>query len=39
MNDLFLKIIEKLAKKSGKPVWEVEEVDHSEVKKKIVSTI
>ena len=27
--------IEKLAKKAGKPRWEVEEVDHSDVKKKI----
>ena len=27
--------IEKLAKKAGKPRWEVEEVDHSEIKKKI----
>ena len=27
--------IEKLAKKAGKPKWEVEEVDHSKVKKKI----
>ena len=27
--------IEKLAKKAGKPKWEVEEVDHSSVKKKI----
>jgi polyribonucleotide nucleotidyltransferase len=27
--------IEKLAKKAGKPKWEVEEVDHSDVKKKI----
>ena len=29
--------IEKLAKKAGKPKWEVEEVDHSEIKKKIAS--
>ena len=28
-------VIEKLAKKAGKPKWEVEEIDHSEVKKKI----
>ena len=27
--------IEKLAKKAAKPRWEVEEVDHSDVKKKI----
>ena len=27
--------IEKLAKKAGKPKWEVEEIDHSEIKKKI----
>ena len=27
--------IEKLAKKAGKPKWEVEEIDHSNVKKKI----
>ena len=30
-----IKAIEKLAKKAGKPKWEVEEIDHSEVKKKI----
>ena len=30
-----IEIIEKLAKKAGKPTWEVEEIDHSEVKKKI----
>ena len=28
-------VIERLVKKVGKPKWEVEEVDHSEVKKKI----
>ena len=27
--------IEKLTKKAGKPKWQVEEIDHSEVKKKI----
>ena len=27
--------IEKLVKKAGKPKWEVEELDHSEIKKKI----
>ena len=27
--------IEKLAKKAGKPKWELEKVDHSKVKKKI----
>ncbi len=32
-----IKAIESLAKKAGKPKWEVEEVDHSEVKKKIAS--
>ncbi len=32
-----IEAIEKLAKKSGKPKWEVEEVDHSNVKKKIAS--
>ena len=30
-----IEAIEKLAKKAGKPKWEVEEVDHSSVKKKI----
>ena len=30
-----IKAIESLAKKAGKPKWEVEEVDHSDVKKKI----
>ena len=30
-----IEVIEKLAKKAGKPKWEVEEIDHSEVKKKI----
>ena len=30
-----IEAIEKLVKKAGKPKWEVEEVDHSEIKKKI----
>ena len=30
-----IEVIEKLAKKASKPKWEIEEVDHSEVKKKI----
>ena len=30
-----IEAIEKLAKKAGKPKWEVEEADHSETKKKI----
>ena len=30
-----IEAIEKLAKKVGKPKWEVEEIDHSEVKQKI----
>ena len=30
-----IEAIEKLAKKVGKPKWEVEEVDHSKIKKKI----
>jgi polyribonucleotide nucleotidyltransferase len=30
-----IETIEKLAKKAGKPKWEVEEIDHSDVKKKI----
>ena len=30
-----IEAIDKLAKKAGKPKWEVEEIDHSEVKKKI----
>ena len=30
-----IEAIEKLAKKAGKPKWEVEEVDHSEIKKNI----
>ncbi len=32
-----IKAIETLAKKAGKPKWKVEEIDHSDVKKKIVS--
>ena len=31
-----IEVIEKLAKKAGKPKWEVEEVDHSEIKNKII---
>ena len=31
--------IEKLAKKAGKPKWEVEEVDHSNVKKQIADKV
>jgi polyribonucleotide nucleotidyltransferase len=34
-----IEAIEKLAKKAGKPKWEVEEVDHSEIKKKIASVV
>ena len=34
-----IKAIEKLAKKAGKPKWEVEEVDHSDIKKKIASAV
>ena len=30
-----IETIEKLAKKVGKPKWEIDEVDHSEIKKKI----
>ena len=33
-----IKAIESLAKKAGKPKWEIEEIDHSEVKKKIAGT-
>ena len=29
-----IEAIEKLAKKAGKPKWEVEEIDHSELKRK-----
>ena len=32
-----IEAIEKLAKNAGKPKWEIEEIDHSEVKKKITS--
>ncbi len=32
-----IKAIESLAKKAGKPKWEIEEVDHSDVKNKITS--
>ena len=32
-----IKAIESLAKKTGKPKWEVEEIDHSDLKKKISS--
>ena len=31
--------IKKLAKKAGKPKWEVEEVDHSDIKNKIASAV
>ena len=31
--------IEKLVKKAGKPKWEVEELDHSEIKKKIAENL
>ncbi|OUW73850.1 MAG: polyribonucleotide nucleotidyltransferase [Pelagibacteraceae bacterium TMED216] len=34
-----IKTIENLAKKAGKPKWEVASVDHSEVKKKIASAL
>jgi polyribonucleotide nucleotidyltransferase len=34
-----IEAIEKLAKKAGKPKWEVEKVDHSEIKKKITKTV
>jgi polyribonucleotide nucleotidyltransferase len=34
-----IKAIESLAKKAGKPKWEVEKIDHSEVKKKIASAL
>ena len=30
-----IKAIESLAKKVGKPKWDIEEIDHSEIKKKI----
>ena len=34
-----IEAIEKLAKKAGKPKWEIEEIDHSDVKKKIASEV
>jgi polyribonucleotide nucleotidyltransferase len=34
-----IETIEKLSKKAGKPKWEVEEVDHSDIKKKIASIV
>jgi len=34
-----IETIEKLAKKAGKPKWEVEEIDHSDLKKKIASAV
>ncbi len=34
-----IEAIENLAKKTGKPKWEVEDVDHSEVKKKIAKAL
>jgi polyribonucleotide nucleotidyltransferase len=34
-----IKAIESLSKKAGKPMWEVEEVDHSDVKKKIAGAV
>ncbi|MDC3157228.1 polyribonucleotide nucleotidyltransferase [Candidatus Pelagibacter bacterium] len=34
-----IEAIEKLAKKVGKPKWEVEEVDHSDIKQKIASAV
>ena len=34
-----IKAIESLAKKAGKPKWEVEEIDHSDVKKKISAAV
>ena len=34
-----IEAIEKLAKKAGKPKWEVEEIDHSDLKKKIASAV
>ena len=33
-----LKQLKNLAKKAGKPKWEIEEIDHSEFKKKIAKT-
>jgi polyribonucleotide nucleotidyltransferase len=34
-----IEAIEKLAKKAGKPKWAVEEVDHSDIKKKITNAV
>ena len=34
-----IKAIESLAKKAGKPKWEVEKIDHSEVKNKITKSL
>jgi polyribonucleotide nucleotidyltransferase len=34
-----IEAIEKLAKKAGKPKWEIEEADHSEIKKKIAGAV
>jgi len=34
-----IKAIESLAKKAGKPKWAVEEIDHSDVKKKIAGAV
>ena len=34
-----IEAIEKLAKKAGKPKWEVEEADHSDIKQKIASAV
>ena len=34
-----IEAIENLAKKTGKPKWEVEDIDHSEVKKKIAKAL
>ena len=32
-----IEAIEKLAKKAGKPKWEVEEIDHTDLKKKKIA--
>ena len=34
-----IEAIEKLVKKAGKPKWEVEEVDHSDIKKRIADAV
>jgi polyribonucleotide nucleotidyltransferase len=34
-----IEAIEKLAKKASKPKWEVEEIDHSDIKKKIAGAV